>query len=269
MNTSWPCRLLTAGTTLLAAGSFLLARAQPYPNKPIRIIVPVASGDTTDTLARAIAEKLAVRLRQQVLVENRPGAGGSIAFESVARSAPDGYTLVLGDLIALGMDGFRRYPYDPTKDFTPISLVSQAPGVLLVQWSLPAKSVGDLIAIAKAKPDQITIGSPGLGSMAHIAGIQFLALSGTRMVQVPYKGGAGATAALLKGEVQVTFTSVPEALALVRQEKARALAVTSSARSPLARALPTVAESGLPGFNVVSAYGVFSSAGTRDRKSVV
>ncbi len=234
------------------------ALAQSYPNKPVRLIVPVVPGSPTDVIARIVAPRLAARLGQPVIIENRPGGGGLIGFELAAKSPPDGYTLVFGDINALAYGSLApRASLDLQKDFTPVSLLAQIPAVLLVIPSLSVTSVQQLLQYDRANPKKLTYGTPSLGSLGHLAGEQFKANTGASMTNVPYKGGAQAGAALLAGEVQLAFVPPSEAAALTRGGKLRGLAITGDKRSSLAPGVPTFAEAGIRGVDAASQYGVF------------
>jgi tripartite-type tricarboxylate transporter receptor subunit TctC len=239
------------------------AGAETYPVKPVRMICPSVPGGTTDLVARLVAQKLSEDWRQQVIVDNRGGAGGLIGTETAARSAPDGYTLVLGTMSthAVNPAFSKAIRYDPVKDFTPVSLVVSAPQLLVVHPSMPVKSAKELIALAKAKPGQFSYCSSGIGSTPHIAFELFKLMSGIDVVGIQYKGSGPAITELVGGQVQMMMTG---ALALAPQIKAgklRPLAITSAKRSPAMPELPTVAESGVPGFDVSVWFGVFMPAG--------
>ena len=236
--------------------------AQVYPAKAVRIIVPFTPGGISDVLARVMGQHLTGMLGQQFVVENRPGAGTTIAAELVARSAPDGHTIYLIDLTthAINATLYSRLPYDSVKDFTQIAMVAQTPLVLLVHPSLPAKSVKELIAFAKPRPDQIAYGSSGNGTIVHLSTETLKAMGGIRMVHVPYKGSPQSVAALLGGEVAVAFSTTPPALPHIKTGKVRALGVSSPKRSPVLPEVPTVGET-LPGFDIVLYSGIMGPAG--------
>lgn len=240
------------------------AAAQDYPSKNISIVVPFAVGGGTDVVARLIAERLRQDLNQTVIVDNRPGVGGTLGSQNVTRAASDGYTLLVGTVathaIAPGL--YRRLAYDAVKDFAPIALLANAPNILVVHPSLPAGSVKELIALAKAKPGQLNYGSAGVGSPAHLAGELFKAMAGVDMVHVPYRGGALAVTDLLSGRLSVMFAGPAETLEHVRAGTLRALAVTTPQTSPLTPDLPTVSEAGVPGFGLELWIGAFAPAGT-------
>jgi tripartite-type tricarboxylate transporter receptor subunit TctC len=250
--------------SLLFATAVPIVLAQPYPVKPIRLIVPNAPGGGTDTVARLISEKVGPAVGQQVIVDNRGGAGGRIAAELVARSPKDGYTLLLGSAATLitgpALDVDRRY--DPIKDFAPISLAGTTAYMLVIHPSLPARSVRDLIALAKASPDRIAYATTGQGSPAHLGAELFQAMAGVKLVHVPFKGGAPAMLSLLQGETYVMVANFLTALPPVRGNRVRSLGVTSLRRTPLAPDIPTIDESGLRGFELQQFYSVVAPAGT-------
>lgn len=237
-------------------------QAQTYPNKPVRVIVPFPPGGISDVLARTMAQHLSGATGQQFIVENRPGAGTTIAGDFVAKSAPDGYTIYFIDMTthAINATLYTRLPYDSVKDFTQIAMVAQTPLILLVHPSLPVKSVKELIAFAKARPDQIAYASSGNGTILHLSGETLKSMSGIRMVHIPYKGSSPAVAALLGGEVAVTFSTTPPALPHVQAGKLRALAVTSLKRSTLLPDVPAMSET-LKGFDIVLYNGIMGPAG--------
>jgi tripartite-type tricarboxylate transporter receptor subunit TctC len=245
------------------------AHAQTYPNKSIRLIVPFPPGGPADILSRAIGQKLTESWGQQVVVDNRAGAGGAIGSELAAKAAPDGYTLLMGFVgtHAINPSLYSRLPYDNVKSFEPVSLVATATIILVLHPSLPAKSVKELIALAKSKPGELTFGSPGNGTPQHLAGELFNTMAGVKMTHVPFKGAVPAISDLLGGRISLVFSSAPPALPHVATGKLRALAVTSGKRSVVSPDLPTVAESGLPGFEVINWYGVLAPA--RTPKSIV
>jgi tripartite-type tricarboxylate transporter receptor subunit TctC len=249
---------------LCAAVLPVAAHAQNYPTKPVRFIVPFPPGGGNDTIARLVGQKLSVALGQQVIVDNRPGAGGTIGAEAAARSPGDGYTMFLAGVATHGINPNMRkkLPYDALKDFEAVSLIASAPLLVVVHPSLPVKSVKDLIATAKAKPGQINYASNGPGSSSHLAGELFDMMAGVKMTHVPYKGLAPALTDLLSGEVSVMFSSAVAALPQVKAGRLRAIAMTGAKRSPAIPNVPTVAEAGLPGYETGSWYGVVVPAGT-------
>ncbi len=240
-----------------------LIHGQSYPSRPIRLVVPSAPGGATDVMARTIAQNLGNNLGQRVVVDNQAGAGGVIGFNLVSKSPSDGYTLVFGSTVTLTTYPFlRKTPFDPIRDFQPVSLVASIPNVLVVHPSVPTRSVKELIALAKAQPGKLSFASAGFGTTSHLSGEQFKYLAGIDLVHVPYKGVAPATAGLLGGEVTIAFDSPANILLYVRSGRMRALAVTSAMRSTAMPELPTMAESGVPGYEVTSRYGVLAPAGT-------
>ncbi len=256
-----PQRLaLAAFLAFFALGAF----GQAYPNRTIRLVVPFPAGGTTDILARAAAQKLTESLGEPVVVDNRPGAAGNIGSDIVAKSAPDGYTLLMGTVgtHAINPGLYSKMPYDHVKDFTPIVLVAAVPNVLVVNPSVPVNSVGDLIKLAKAKPGAINFASSGSGTSIHLSGELFKTMSHVDMTHVPYKGSSPALTDLMGGQVQVMFDNLPSSLALIKAGKLRAVAVTSLKRAPALPDVPTISESGLPGFEASSWFGILGPAGT-------
>ena len=261
MNLIRSAVVLFAGALALAAGG---ASAQSdYPSRSIRLVLGFTPGGISDVLARAIGAKLSASLGQQVVIDNRPGAGTTIAADIVAKSPPDGYTLFMQDMTtqAINASLYKKLPYDTVKDFTPISLVASSALILVVHPSLPAKSVKELIALAKSKPGQIVYASSGNGTILHLAGETFKSMAGVDMIHVPYKGSSQAVQALLAGEVALTFSTMPPALPQVKSGKLRALGVTTPKRNPAAPEVPTVSEAGLKGFDVVLYSGVLGPGG--------
>ena len=242
-----------------SAGAF----AQGYPNRPIHLVVGFTPGGVSDVLARAISAKLSQNLGQQVVVDNRPGAGTTIASEYIAKSAPDGYTLYFCDATthAINASLYRKLPYDSLKDFTYIGLLASTPLLLVVNAALPAKSVPELIALAKARPGQLNYASSGTGTIVHLAGESFKTMAGVDLLHVPYKGSAPATVAVIAGEVAFIFSTMPAALPHVKSGKLRALAVTTPARVAAVQDIPTLAEAALPGFDLVLYSGLIGPAG--------
>jgi tripartite-type tricarboxylate transporter receptor subunit TctC len=238
--------------------------AQAYPIKPVRLVVPFPPGGPLDIMGRGIGQKLHEAWSQAVVVENRPGAGGGIGAELVAKSPGDGYTLLMGAVSthAINPSLYTKVPYDSEKDFVAVALVAQVPNILVVHPSLPAHSVKELIAYAKAKPGALSFGSGSTGSTGHLAGELFKTMTGVDMVHIPYKGGAPAMADLLAGQTQLMFDNLANALPHVKAGKLRALAVTTLGRAPSVPDLPTIAESGLAGFDLTTWFGVFAPAGT-------
>ena len=235
-----------------------------YPNKPLRFIVPFAAGGPTDVLARVIGQKLGESLGQMVVVENRPGAGGNIASDSVAKAPPDGYTLILGTVgtHAINESLYSKLPFDTARDFAPIALVASATIIMVVHPSVQATTLKEFVALAKSRPQPFSMASPGSGTPQHLAGELFKTVTAVDMVHVPYKGAAPALNDLMGGQVLVGFVSLPAALPHVKAGKLRALGITAVKRSVVAPEFPTIAESGAPGYEVENWYGVLAPAGT-------
>ena len=240
------------------------AHAQAYPSKPIHIVVTFPLGGAPDILARLIGAKMQESWGQAVIVDNKPGAGGNIGAEFVARSPADGYTLVMGTVgtHAINASLYSKMPYDPIKDFAPVIMVASTPNLLVVNPNVPARNVQELIALAKAKPGEFSYGSPGIGTSIHVSGELFNTMAGVKTVHVPYKGRQFAIPDLLAGQIQFMFDNMPSALPVTKDGKLRALAVTSAKRHPAAPDIPTMAESGLPGFEATSWFAVYAPAGT-------
>ena len=247
----------------LALASIGAAHSQAYPNKPIRLVVGLPAGGGADTLTRIVAAKLSETMAQQVLVENRVGSGGLIAADAAAKSTPDGYTLLFGSTSynAIFASFYKKLPYDPVKDFAPISLVATLPNVLVVNLSLPAKSVSEFIAYAKANPGKISYASSGSGSTLHLSMEMLKSMTGIDVVHVPYKGGVLALGDLLSGQIQAMFEILPTDLPYIKAGRVRALAVTTAKRSAQLPDVPTMAEAGVPGFEVTVWYAMFAPAG--------
>jgi tripartite-type tricarboxylate transporter receptor subunit TctC len=245
---------------LLAAG---LAQAQGFPSKPVQLVVPAAAGGTVDILSRALSARLADGLGQPVIVENRPGAGTNVGMEAVVRSAPDGHMILVGGVpVATNRILYSKLAFDPSTDLTPVTLLVTSSNVLVVNPSLPVNSVKELIEYARARPGQLNFGSPATGSTPHLAGELFNHLAGVRMVHVPYKGAAQGLNDLIGGRLQLSFDNIPPTVPHVRAGKLRALAVTARNRHAAFPDLPTVAEAGLPGFDVSAWFGLLVRAGT-------
>ena len=242
-----------------------LALAQPaaYPSKPLRIVNGFAAGGGSDILLRAIVPAISEKLGQPVVVDYKVGAGGNLAMEFVAKSAPDGYTLLMGSPgLATSPSLYLKLPFDPQKDFAPVSLVGIVQNVLVVHPSVPANNVGELVAYAKARPGKLNFTSPGGGTTQHLAGELLKLSAGIDMVHIPYKGGAQAQADVLGGQAELTFNVVPSALPLIRAGKLRALAVTGKTRAEALPEVPTMIESGYPGFTAFTWNGILAPAGT-------
>jgi tripartite-type tricarboxylate transporter receptor subunit TctC len=249
--------------TLLASAA-TAALAQSFPEKPIRFVVGFTPGGPSDILARALGQKLAERWSQKVVIENRPGAGGNVAAEAVARSGPDGYTWLLGNnsILATNQTLYRSLPYDPIKDFAPVSLVAVQPNILVVNPQVPANSVAELIALAKKNPGKLNYASSGAGAAAHLAGELFKTMAGVDLVHVPYKGAQPALTDVIAGQVQVMFATSASVIPFIKAGKLRGLAVTSARRSPSVPDLPTVSEAGVAGFEAITWHGVVVPAAT-------
>ena len=248
----------------LFACAATVASAQGYPNRTIRLVVPFPAGGTTDILAREVAQKLSEVFGQSVVVDNRPGAAGNIGSDLVAKSAPDGYTLLMGTVgtHAINPSLYSKMPYDHVKDFAPVVLVAGVPNVLVVNPALPVNSVADLIKLAKDKPGQINFASSGSGTSIHLSGELFKTMAGVDMTHVPYKGSSPALTDLIGGQVQIMFDNLPSALPQIKGGRLRAIAVTSLKRAPVLPDIPTINESGLPGFEASSWFGMLAPAGT-------
>lgn len=252
-------RLLALVLTF-AAG---LAAGQTYPTGPMRIVSPYPPGGGTDLLARAIGQRLTERYGFPVVVENRPGANGTLGAGVAAKATPDGHTMVIVAAgYAAGSSLYKSLPYDPNHDLAPVSLLASGPLVLVVHPSLPAKSVRELVTLAKSRPGDINVGNSGVGSLPHLTAELFASMSGLKFVHVPYKGPGAALIDVLSGQVPVYFMNVYGALPLVRANKLRALAVSSAERSSIAPALPTIAETGLAGFDMTNWYGLLVPGAT-------
>ncbi len=252
----WAVRSLLA--VALATSSFLAVGQQAYPSKPIRLIVGFAPGGGTDIVARAIAPKMSEVLGQSVIIENRSGAAGTIGADLVAKSAPDGYTLLMGHSNSNAISPFvlTNVPYNPATDFTPITYLGYVPNVLVVKSSLPVNSVAQLISLAKSNPGQMTYGSSGIGSTQHLAGALFSKIAGIQMNHVPYKGSGQAIVDLLGGQITMNFDTLPPNLQQIRQGNLKALAISTPKRLSLLPNVPTFAEVGIIGFDVTNWYSV-------------
>ncbi|TRZ96832.1 MAG: tripartite tricarboxylate transporter substrate binding protein [Rhodocyclaceae bacterium] len=257
-------RFLTKIFSVLLCLTASLGYAQDYPNKPVRMVVPFPPGGTTDILARAVGQKLSESWGQQVVIDNRPGAGGNIGTDIVAKSPADGYTLLMGTVGTHSINAslYAKLPFDPIKDFTPVTLVASVPNVLVVNATVDAKSVKELIALAKSKPGQLAFASSGNGTSIHLAGELFKSMTGVAMLHIPYKGSAPAIAELLGGQTNMMFDNLPSAMPHIKSGRLRALAVTSVRRSPALPDVPTIAETGISGYEASSWFGVLAPAGT-------
>lgn len=242
----------------------LPAAAQNYPSRPVRFIVPFAPGGNTDVQGRLIAQKLTEKWNQQVVVDNRAGAGGTLGVEMLAKAPADGYTIALASFgnILVGPSLFPKLPYDPMKDLAPVVLVSQPPGLLVVNPALPVKNVGELVAYGKANPGKLNYGSAGNGTWNHLFAEHFKTLAGIQMTHIPYKGANPAVTDVIGGQIQLSFAPFPVALPNAKSGRLRVLAVTSAQRSPVVPEVPTVAESGLPGYSAASWFAVLAPAKT-------
>lgn len=257
-------RMTTSFLAAILAATACSAAAQGYPNRPIRFIVPSTPGGSVDTLARTVGPRLSEKWNQQVIVDNRSGAGGAIAGELVAKSPPDGYTLLVGTIASLATNVSlqKKLPYDPVKDFAPVTLLATQNLMLLVHPSLPVKSVKELSALAKKKPGSLSFSSAGNGTGGHLSGELYKMLAGVDLLHVPYKGVAPAMVDVVSGQVTMTFASILSGSAQVRNARLRALAVTGARRSPAVSDLPTMMEAGVAHYESATWYGIVAPAGT-------
>jgi tripartite-type tricarboxylate transporter receptor subunit TctC len=248
---------------ILAAASHTAAQTSSYPNRPVRLIVPVAPGGGTDIIARSLAQKLADAWGQTVVVDNRAGAGSTVGTALAVKAAPDGYTLVLVSIgLAFNESLYAKLPYDTLRDLAPITLVATQPNLLVINPAVPARTVAELVQLAKTKPGSLAYASGGAGSASHLSGELFRSMAGIAIVHVPYKGTAPALTDLVAGQVQLLITPMVQALPLVTGGRVRALAVTSVRRSNLMPNVPTLAEAGVPGYEFNTWYGILAPAGT-------
>jgi len=248
----------------IAAWFAAAAGAQSYPAKAIRVINPYTPGGGVDALFRPLAQKMGEGLKQQIVVDNRPGANGMIGMEAAAKAPPDGYTLVVSTTGALAMNVsvYKKIPFDPVKDYVPISNYAESAFILAAHPSVPAKNIRELIALAKAKPEQLTYASFGIGSSAHL-GMEMLGMMGSvKMIHVPYKGSVPMVTDLVAGHVMLSLDSMQSIMPVIRDRRVKAIGIAAAKRSPAAPDIPTMAESGLPGFEVGSWYGLLAPAGT-------
>jgi tripartite-type tricarboxylate transporter receptor subunit TctC len=251
------------GLTVFALVALPAFSQSQYPARPVRLIIPFPPGGGTDTMARGIAPKLSEFLGQQVVPENRGGAGANIGAEIAAKSPPDGYTLMLATITnAIGATLYHKLNYDLVRDFAPVTQLATTPHVLVVHPSVPVKTVKEFTALARSRPGQLSYSSSGSGSAAHLAGELYSSLTGTKMVHIPYKGGGPSMIALVGGEVSVCFATMPSAVGYVRSGRLRGIAVTTDKRSPSMPELPTIAETGVKGYEAGSWYGLSAPAGT-------
>lgn len=258
--TSLPCALLIVIGLLIAIPAS--GQVDDYPSKPIRIIVPLAAGGTGDTMARLLAEGMSGDAGKRTVVENRPGSGGTIGTEVVAKSPPDGYTMVLVGTSHCMNATLQKLPYDPIRDFAPVALIANTPSVLIVHPSVSVNSVQELITLSKRQPGTINYGSAGNGSTPHLHAELFKIMTGADMVHVPYKGSTPSRVAVMSGEVQVVFDGLLPSLPLIKEGKVRALGVTNAKRTGIAPDIPTIAESGVPGYVADSWYALLAPAKT-------
>lgn len=247
----------------LAAASTGAVHAQAYPTKPVRFVIPFAPGGGNDVIGRIVAQQMTAQLGRTVIVDNRGGAGGAVGSEAVSNAAPDGYTLLMASSGTHAINPvLYKVSYDPVRDFEPVSMLASAPSILVVHPSMPVRTVRDLIKVAKAQPGQLNFASAGTGSTVHLTGEIFGSMAGVKIVHVPYKGSGPALTDLLAGQVQMMFSTMPAVLPHVRSGRLRGLAVTCAQRSKSVPDLPTVSESGVPGYDVVTWYGVMAPART-------
>jgi tripartite-type tricarboxylate transporter receptor subunit TctC len=248
----------------LASGLALPALAETWPARPLRFIVPFAPGGGGDVVGRAIGQRLGEQLGKPLIIDNRGGAGGTLGVDLAAKAAPDGYTLLLGNVgpIAVGPSLYPRLPYDPVRDFAPVTMIASFPNILVANPGLPFKSVPELVAYAKSRPGKLNFGSAGTGTSTHLAAELFSSVAGIDVVHVPYKGGAAALTDVIAGQVAYYFGTLPSSLPLAKAGRIRALGVTSLTRSPAAPDVPTIAESGYRGFEMAAWYGLMYPAGT-------
>jgi tripartite-type tricarboxylate transporter receptor subunit TctC len=255
--------LLRTAAALSIATLAVTAAAQSYPTHPIRVLIPFTAGSAADIIARAMEPQLREKLGQSLVIDNRGGAGGNIAAELTAKSAPDGYTLMMGTIgtHAINYSLYSKLPYHPIRDFTPIALVGDSPNVLVINPKVPANSIQELIALAKARPGQLNYGSSGAGTSVHLSAELFSTMAGIKMVHVPFKGATEALTALLGGQLDLMFASLSSSIPLIKQGRLKAFAVTGAQRSPSIPELPTMSEAALPGYSAAAWYGLVGPAG--------
>jgi tripartite-type tricarboxylate transporter receptor subunit TctC len=256
--------LVRAGIVVLALAAGGAAAAEDYPVRPVRLVAPFPPGGVADILARLIGQNLTASLGQSIVVENRPGAGGTIGTEAVAKAPGDGYTLLLGSvaMLSIAPSVYPALGYDPVADFVPVATLAMVPVVLVVGKAVPARSVRELIALARAEPDRLTFGSSGNGAIPHLAAALFMSLTGTRLVHVPYRGTAQALNDIVAGQITMIFDNLPSSLPHIRAGNLIALGSATAARLPSLPDLPTIAEAGVPDFEVAGWFGVLAPAGT-------
>jgi tripartite-type tricarboxylate transporter receptor subunit TctC len=261
---SWNASLCMVALVLGIGCGLDRARAQSYPNRTITVVIPFAPGGSTSIVGRVIVDKMSQLLGQSIVLDHRPGAGGTVGTKAVAKSDPDGYTLLLGytGTLAIGPSLYKNPGYDPRKDFVPIGMIGNAPASLVVHPSFPASTVNELIAYAKAHPGKVNFGSAGAGTVSHITGEYFARSAGITLVHIPYKGTGPALSDLLGGHIPMAFAPIPSTHANVSAGLLRALAVTGSSRTSLLPDVPTMPEAGLPGFEASLYYGLVAPAGT-------
>ena len=259
-----PKILLAIANCLMLASFASIVAAQSWPTKPIRIVLGFPPGGATDILSRDFAAKLAEELKQQVIIENKPGAGGTIGADIAAKAPADGYTLTIGTSSnhAIAVSLYKKLPYDPIKDFAPITMLAVSQNVVVINPGVPANNIKELVAYAKANPGKLNFGSSGNGTISHLTGEMFNTLNGTQITHIPYKGSAFVFPDLLSGQISVMYDSTISIGSLVKSGKVKALAVTGAKRSQLVPELPTVAESGYPGFESTNWFGFFAPAAT-------
>jgi tripartite-type tricarboxylate transporter receptor subunit TctC len=256
-------RFLLNVTVLACAVLAAPLHAQQYPARPVRVYIPFTAGSAADIIMRAMEPQMREKLGQSFIIDNRGGAGGNIAAELTAKSAPDGYTIMMGTVgtHAINLSLYSKLPYHPQRDFTPIALVGEGPNILVINPYVPAKSIKELIALGKAKPGQLNYGSSGSGTTVHLSGELFSTMAGIKMVHVPYKGATEALTALLSGQIDLMFASLSSAIPLVKSGRLRAFAVTGARRSPSIPELPTMSEAALPGYEASAWFGLLGPAG--------
>jgi tripartite-type tricarboxylate transporter receptor subunit TctC len=240
-----------------------LVQAQPYPARPIRVYIPFTAGSAADIIMRALEPQMREKIGQSFIIDNRGGAGGNIAAELTAKSAPDGYSIMMGTVgtHAINLALYSKLPYHPQRDFTPIALVGENPNILVINPYVPAKTIKELIALGKSKPGRLNYGSSGAGTTVHLSGELFATMAGIKMVHVPYKGASESLTALLGGELDLMFASLSSSIPLVKSGRLRAFAVTGERRSPSLPDMPTIAEAALPGYAASAWFGLFGPAG--------